>query len=220
MVHIHDIDALPTELPIFPLPGALLLPRGRLPLNIFEPRYLNMTQDALGAGRMIGMIQPKISEPGLVEDGIEVFTTGCAGRVVSFSETDDGRFMITLLGVCRFRIAQEIKARDGYRRVDPDYEPFAGDLEADPTALADRARLVAAVDAFFAAKGIEGDRDAIVKAEDEPLVTALAMLCPLGVEEKQALLESADTADRGLLMTGLLEMAVRVGDQPTQAARH
>ncbi len=220
MVQVHDIGALPAELPIFPLPGALMLPRGRLPLNIFEPRYLNMISDALGAGRMIGMVQPKTPQPGLVEDGVEVFATGCAGRLVSFSETDDGRYLITLLGVCRFHVGEEADGSGGYRLVRPDYRPFAADLETDATRLADRGRLIAAVDAYFSAKSIEADRQAIEAAEDEPLVTALAMLCPLGVDEKQALLECTDTTGRGHLLTGFLEMEVRAGDEPTQAARH
>lgn len=220
MVQVHDIDALPAELPIFPLPGALMLPRGRLPLNIFEPRYLNMISDALGAGRMIGMVQPKSPQLGLVDDGVDIFATGCAGRLVSFAETDDGRYLITLLGVCRFRVAREVDGLSGYRRVLPDYHSFAADLETDTTRLADRGRLIAAVDAYFAAKSIEADRQAIEAAEDEPLVTALAMLCPLGVDEKQALLECADTTGRGYLLTGFLEMEVRAGDEPTQAARH
>src|SRR5215831_831746 len=118
--------ALPTIIPIFPLTGVLLLPRGRLPLNIFEPRYLAMTRDALAGERLIGMVQP--SDPTASGSNPPVYPTGCAGRITSFSETDDGRFLITLTGACRFRIREELPLLEGYRRVVPEWNGFARDL--------------------------------------------------------------------------------------------
>ena len=142
-------EDLPPEIPVFPLPGALLLPRARLPLNIFEPRYLAMTQDALAAGRMFGMIQP---EPGAPRGptGPGLYRVGCLGRLSSFAETEDGRFLITLTGVIRFRVAEELPMRRGYRRVRADYAPYRADLDLaqEPPPL-DRARLVGALRAFF-----------------------------------------------------------------------
>ena len=122
---------LPEAFPIFPLPGALLLPRSKLPLNIFEPRYLAMVEDALGAGRMIAMIQPDASAP-VTTKGPGLFRVGCLGRLTSFSETEDGRYQITLAGVTRFRVAEELESIRGYRRVRGDYAPFVRDL--DPSA--------------------------------------------------------------------------------------
>src|SRR5690348_16064163 len=122
--------ALPAILPIFPLTGVLLLPRGRLPLNIFEPRYLAMTRDALAGERLIGMVQP--SDPGVPLGGNPpVYPTGCAGRITSFAETEDGRFLITLTGTCRFRIREELALLEGYRRIVPDWDEFAGDLASE-----------------------------------------------------------------------------------------
>src|ERR1700731_963988 len=133
-----DLAALPDTLPIFPLTGVLLLPRGRLPLNIFEPRYLAMTRDALGGERLIGMVQP--SDPTVAGMNPPVYPIGCAGRLTQFSETDDGRFLITLTGVSRFRIREELPLLDGYRRVVPDWQPFAHDRAAPGTPEFDRDR--------------------------------------------------------------------------------
>lgn len=220
MIGERGLGTLPAVLPIFPLSGVLLLPRGHLPLNIFEPRYLTMTEDALGAGRMIGMIQPRLPQPGLVEDGVEVFATGCAGRIISFSETGDGRFLITLRGVCRFRIAQELEGVGGYRRAGADYTAFAADLQENAEPLADRRRLLGAVHAFLEVKRIEADWKAIEGAADEVLVTTLAMAAPLEAGEKQALLECSDLAGRAELLAGLLEMAARTDQEAPQSARH
>src|SRR6516162_7407943 len=132
--------ALPSILPIFPLAGVLLLPRGRLPLNIFEPRYLAMTRDALAGERLIGMIQP--SDPRVVGDNPPVYPTGCAGRITSFSEADDGRFLIALTGISRFRIREELPLLEGYRRVVPEWLEFARDLAGDDEASFDRDRLL------------------------------------------------------------------------------
>ncbi len=182
-------EALPAEIPIFPLSGALLLPEGRLPLNIFEPRYLAMVEDALAAGRMLGMVQGDPALPRLGADS-QTYKVGCLGRVSSFSETDDGRLLITLTGLVRFRIAEEIAGRRGYRRVRADYAEFAADLDvtAPPPPL-DREALLAALRPYFRARGIEANWEAIEQTGEAMLVTTLCMVCPFDVREKQALLE-------------------------------
>ncbi|MGC2412161.1 MAG: LON peptidase substrate-binding domain-containing protein [Stellaceae bacterium] len=201
---------LPDILPIFPLSGVLLLPRGRLPLNIFEPRYLAMTRDALGGERLIGMIQP--SEPQDDNRGggglnPPVYPIGCAGRITQFSETDDGRYLLTLTGVSRFRIREELQLLNGYRRVVPDWQPFAHDRDRPGEPGYDRERLIRGLKSYFAARQIQADFEAIEKAPGEYLVTSLAMACPFAPSEKQALLEAADPDERGRLLTTLVEMA-------------
>ena len=226
--------ALPGVLPIFPLIGVLLLPRGRLPLNIFEPRYLAMTRDALGGERLIGMIQPSDPqgehgprEHGPREHGIggmnpPVYPVGCAGRITQFSETDDGRFLITLTGVSRFRIVEELPLLSGYRRVVPDWQAFAQDREARVAPQFDRARLVRGLKNFFGQRQLSADWSAIEKAPAEQLVTSIAMACPFAPSEKQALLEAADLEQRATLLTGLVEMAAikPTTDEDDTGTRH
>ena len=202
--------ALPDILPIFPLTGVLLLPRGRLPLNIFEPRYLAMTRNALGGERLIGMVQP--SDPqddnrGGGGPNPPVYPVGCAGRVTQFSETDDGRYLLTLTGVSRFRIREELPLLDGYRRVVPDWQPFAHDRERPGKPEFDRERLIRGLRSYFVQRQIQADFEAIEKAPGEYLVTSLAMACPFAPSEKQALLEAADPDERARLLTTLVEMA-------------
>jgi hypothetical protein len=202
-------DELPKTLPIFPLPFALLLPRGRLPLNLFEPRYLNMGIDAMKGDQMIGMVQPVEPERDPVSADAELFHTGCAGRITSFSETDDGRLLITLTGMCRFDIAREIEGDGGYRRVEPDYSPYRSDMDPAGTPIElDRERLVELLRAYAAHKGFELDWSAIDKAGDEVLLTSLAMMCPFEGQEKQALLEAPTLNDLSRVVMALLEMAV------------
>jgi Lon protease-like protein len=210
---------LPDELALFPLTGALLLPRGRLPLNIFEPRYLAMTRHALAHGRMIGLVQPMAEgQPGLsAPDATPLYPTGCAGRLVAFQETDDGRYQITLRGVCRFSIAAELSMLDGFRRCRPDFSTFLGDLAEAPDGLIDRDRLLAGLRGYFELQNIEADWESIERTPDERLVTTIAMVCPFDAAEKQALLESADLAGRGKLLIGLVEAALRDGDGRTGA---
>ena len=202
--------ALPDILPIFPLTGVLLLPRGRLPLNIFEPRYLAMTRNALGGERLIGMVQP--SDPqddnrGGGGPNPPVYPVGCAGRVTQFSETDDGRYLLTLTGVSRFRIREELPLLDGYRRVVPDWRPFAHDRERPGKPEFDRERLIRGLRSYFVQRQIQADFEAIEKAPGEYLVTSLAMACPFAPSEKQALLEAVDPDERARLLTTLVEMA-------------
>ncbi len=210
-------DALPASLPIFPLTGVLLLPRGRLPLNIFEERYLAMTADALKGERLIGMVQP---QEGAGDAGDPpVYRTGCAGRMVSFSETDDGRYLITLSGLARFDILRELPRAALYRRVVPDWEPYRADL-APATAAIDRARLLATLKPFLERQGVVADWPAVEATPDERLVTTVAMVAPFQPAEKQALLEARDLAERARLLTALVEMSVHGGTERAEGARH
>jgi Lon protease-like protein len=199
-----DFQALPRVVPIFPLPGVLLLPGAPLPLNIFEPRYLAMVRDAIAGERVIGMIQPCEEAPDV--GAAKVYETGCAGRITAFSETGDGRFLITLTGMIRFDVTRELPMIDGYRRVAADYGRFRGDLD-EPAGEIDRAQLLETLGAYFAANGIEGDWEAIEETEDEMLVTSLAMVCPFAAPEKQALLEAMTLSERARTMTAIMEMA-------------
>ncbi|MFZ4407216.1 MAG: LON peptidase substrate-binding domain-containing protein [Paracraurococcus sp.] len=201
---------LPAEIAVFPLSGALLLPGGRLPLNIFEPRYLAMTMDSLGTGRMFGMIQPEPAAP-RGETGPGLYRIGCLGRLSSFAETEDGRLLITLSGVIRFRVGEELAMRRGYRRVRPDYVGFEADLDLSEKPVGvDRAALLDALRAFFAARGIEANWEAIEQTSDEMLVLTLAMVCPFEVREKQALLVAATPEERAEMLVALL----RIGAHP------
>jgi uncharacterized protein len=199
-------EQLPAEIAIFPLSGALLLPGGKLPLNIFEPRYMAMTLDSLASGRMFGMIQGDPSQP-RGERGSTIYQVGCLGRLSSFSETEDGRLLITLTGVTRFRVAEEIEMRRGYRRVRADYGAYADDLEPDAPEDVAREAVLEALRPYFTVKGIEANWDAIEEMAGPALVTTLAMVCPFGVPEKQALLEAPTLRDRAESLIALLRMA-------------
>ncbi len=203
---------LPSEFPIFPLPGALLLPHGRLPLNIFEPRYLAMVDDSLAAGRMFGMIQPNTHAPRL-PNGPSLYQIGCLGRLSHFSETDDGRYLITLTGISRFRVVEELPIRHGYRRVTADFTPFTADLSPQGTSAGlKRTELLGALRPFFTMHDIDANWDAIERMPEALLVTTLAMLCPFDDAEKQALLEAPTETDRAADLLALLRMSVHEGD--------
>jgi uncharacterized protein len=215
----RGIAALCETLPIFPLAGVLLLPRGRLPLNIFEPRYLAMTRDALAGDRLIGMVQP--SDPNQPLSGNPpVYPTGCAGRITSFSETDDGRFLITLTGLCRFRIREELPLLSGYRRVVPQWEPFANDLRNPREPKFDRERLMRGLRAYFDKHQIKAEWDALGSVPAERLVTSIAMVCPFEPSEQQALLEAGDLEERAKLLTAIVEMAVMESPGDGPSIRH
>jgi Lon protease-like protein len=212
---------LPTALPIFPLSGVLLLPGGRVPLQIFEPRYLALIEDALGQGRLLGMVQPvkQLRDP--VPDGTPVYPVGCAGRIVSFAESDDGRYFVILAGTSRFRIASELASVRGYRRVVPDWAPFACDREDGPEPDIDRPRLVRAARAFFSARGLEADARSLDELNGPALVTWLAMACPFAPSEKQALLECACHSERADALAATLELAAHErGGAPGAGLRH
>jgi Lon protease-like protein len=221
------LEDLPKTIPVFPLTGVLLLPHGRLPLNVFEPRYLAMVEDALAArDRIIGMIQPRqpgsegMTRGGVTPPSTPLYATGCAGRIAHFSETGDGRYMITLRGICRFDTAEELPTVRGYRRVVADYTRWRGDLaEADQArGVIDRERLIAPLRAYFAAHNVATDWDLIAETPDDRLVSTLAMNCPFAPQEKQALLECATLTDLAKTVTALIEMAA--SGQSDDTARH
>lgn len=198
---------LPETIPVFPLPGALMLPRARLPLNIFEPRYLAMLDDTLRSEhRLIGMIQPLESRG----DGPPTLRRiGCAGRVTSFSETEDGRYLIALSGVCRFRVVREVEGFTPYRRVTADWSDFARDLgsgEDDPGF--ERKPFLSLLRRYFEAARLSSDWDSLEEADEEMLINSLSMLCPFAVEEKQALLEAPRLAERRETLCALMEFAI------------
>ena len=197
---------LPAVVPIFPLPGILLFPSVQLPLNVFEPRYLAMFNDALAGNRYIGMIQPSEVEedPGAAP----VYPVGCVGRISDFSETDDGRMLATLTGVSRFRIKQEIVAITPYRQIEADYSTFDTDKKHQPSSDAlDRKPLLDVLKSYFGTLGMEASGESLQTMPITILVNQLSMLCPFESIEKQALLESADIADRYDLLLNLMKMA-------------
>jgi len=199
---------LPEIIPVFPLPGVLLLPGGRLPLNIFEPRYIAMFDDALGAPlRAVGMIQPQDSERG--QAAPPLYPVGCLGRITSFAEQDGGsyRYLITLTGMCRFTIREEIEPGRGYRRMRVDYDPWRGDLESRPVEGLDRDGLLRTIKRYFKTNDISADWEAIAGTPEDRLVTTLAMVCPFSANEKQALLEAVDPTARARTLMALMEMA-------------
>ena len=219
--HATRLEDLPAELPVLPLTGVLLLPRGRLPLNIFEPRYLAMTRDALAPPRLVGMIQPLSPDgDGDVRANPDLYGIGCAGRIVSFSETDDGRFLMTLTGVARFEVEAELPMRSGYRRVIPRWDRFKGDLATDPGTV-DRKALLASLKPYFESRGLKADWQLVEKTEDERLIAMLAMACPFAPPEKQALLEAPGVKARAELLLGLIEMALATpAEAPHELRKH
>jgi Lon protease-like protein len=201
---------LPETIAVFPLPGALLLPRSLLPLHIFEPRYLAMIDDALKTShRLIGMIQPR-EIPG--SDEKRLHAIGCAGRVTQFSETQDGRYMITLSGMSRFRVQKEVPGFTPYRRCDVTWDGFSNDLGGtEHDERFDRERFLDLLGRYFEAMSLATDWDTLKEAEDELLINSLSTLCPFDPEEKQALLEAPSLATRRETLVTLLEFALRGG---------
>lgn len=201
---------LPDVIPIFPLPGALLLPRARLPLHLFEPRYLTMLDDALKTdARLIGMVQPNGDK--------RLHAIGCAGRVTAMSETDDGRYMITLAGMSRFRVREEVEGFTPYRRCRVDWAGFDADLgpeEVDPGM--DRPRLMSLLERFFEDRGLSTDWDSMDEADPELLINSLSMMCPFEPEERQALLEAPSLSTRRETLVTLIEYALAGGDDERQ----
>ena len=209
---------LPPVLPIFPLNGVLLLPRGQLPLNIFEPRYLAMTRDAMAGDRLIGMVQPQNPNQ-LMAGNPPVYATGCAGVITDFAKTQDSRFLITLTGLCRFRIGEELPLVSGYRRVVPDWTRYAADLDGEEDADFDRHRLLQSLRTYFGRNRISANWEALAAVRGERLIASLAMVCPFEPSEKQALLEAADLGARARLLTTIVEMA-GLGPLAEGGARH
>ena len=208
------LEDIPSEFAVFPLAGALLLPRGKLPLNVFEPRYLAMTLDSLATGRMFGLIQP---DPHAAMHGDEsgLYRVGCLGRLSSFNETDDGRLLITLTGLMRFTIAAELDSRAGYRRVRGDFSLFTSDLAQTRQPLElERDKILTALRAYFSRRKVEANWDAIRGLSDDTLVITLAMACPFEAVEKQALLEAPTDSDRAATLLALLQMGAAGPDLP------
>jgi Lon protease-like protein len=198
---------LPPVIPVFPLAGALLLPRGQMPLNVFEPRYLAMVDDAMAdRHRLIGMIQPDPAHPG-PEDKPNLYKIGCVGRITQLAETGDGRYLLELTGVARFRIEDEEKVLTPYRQCRVTYQPFADDFVARKGEDAvNREELLKTLSDFLKANKLKADWDGIEKAPNEALVNALAMMSPYGAAEKQALLEAPDLKARAEILVAVTEM--------------
>ncbi|MFW2588879.1 LON peptidase substrate-binding domain-containing protein [Sagittula sp. SSi028] len=208
------ISDLPQTLPVFPLPGALLLPRARLPLHIFEPRYLQMLDDCLKTeSRLIGMIQPQPARNAGDADIPPVHRIGCAGRITQFSETEDGRYMITLTGISRFRTTGEIDGFHPYRKFRVDWTGFERDQgSAERDSDFDRDSLMRLLDRYFTARDLSADWETMREADDELLINSLAMLMDFSPEDKQALLEAPSLSTRRETLVTLIEYALRGGE--------
>ncbi len=204
--YVVTSDLTPT-LPIFPLSGALLLPRGTLPLNIFEPRYIQLVDDVMRGDRLIGMIQPRIPER--LSAMPPLYDVGCVGRITNYAETDDARLLITLTGLCRFRIGRELTVQTPYRQIEAAYEVFREDLTPSDASFdeGDRKRLLTALKGYLSNQKMEADWESIQHAPAEHLVNALAMICPFETSEKQALLEAPSLADRARTLITLISMS-------------
>lgn len=201
---------LPDTIPVFPLPGALLLPRTKLPLHIFEPRYLAMLNDTLKTShRLIGMIQPCENPE---NDSDNLHRVGCAGRLTAFSETEDGRYMVTLSGVSRYRVTAETDSFAPYRRCEVAWDSFSKDLSPmEKDDEFDRDGFLGLLQRYFEDQELKTDWDALRDAEDELLINSLSMLCPFDLEDKQALLEAPDLPTRRKTLVTLMEFALLGG---------
>ena len=196
-------ERLPTTIPIFPLAGAVVMPGAQLPLNIFEPHYINMVEDALAQHRMFAMVQP---DPDSGSDGEGVYRTGCAGRISSFSETDDHRFLLILLGVCRFEIQEELPTMRGYRRVIADWQHFAVDYAPSHLAAAVRNELLGRLRIYMKANGLTVTWNEVEELDDARLVNTLVSRLPLDAIDKQALIETGSLTERARLLGALLDV--------------
>jgi uncharacterized protein len=210
--HYRSAKDIPGSVPVFPLAAALLLPGGRMPLNIFEPRYLQMIDEVIAGKRLIGMIQPRLDGAQREDGEPRLCEVGCLGRLTSFAETGDGRYLISLQGVCRFRVAEELAVKTPFRQCR--ILPFAGDLKDDQAAEINRGALLKAFRAYLEANDLEADWDSVSRAENATLVNALSMMSPYGAAEKQALLEAPDLKTRAETLIAITEMALaRNGDE-------
>lgn len=192
------------------------MPDGKLPLNVFERRYVNMIDDALAGGRVIGMVQPDTQRPE-TPSGPALYRVGCVGRLTSFSETDDGRYLVTLSGLSRFAVQVELEVQRGYRRVRADVARFAADLVAPEGGEIDREALLTALRAYFAVQGFNANWEAIEEMDDAGLVTTLSMVCPFEPPEKQALLEAGTPGERAGVLLTLLQMGAHASDAGLRA---
>lgn len=217
------IDQLPVELPVFPLAGTILLPRATLPLNIFEPRYLDMIDDALRGERVIGIIQPA-GEGGPTGSPLSrtvgLRSVGCCGRITTFQESDDGRLLIALTGIARFRPGQELATEKPYRIVRPEYRSYALDLDpGHGEADVDRERLLDALRRYLSQRGLQADWQSIAKSSTEHLVNWLSIASPFASEEKQALIEASSLKERAEILIALAEMDLASGGDGSSGTR-
>ena len=215
-VPYEDLSQISDVIPVFPLSGALLLPGGQLPLNIFEPRYLRMIEDAMSGDKLIGIIQPCL-KGGMIEDNVPALSTiGCIGRLTTFQETGDGRYLIGLSGICRFNMLEEIQVNTEYRQCR--VNPIGDDLkENEFMDKIDRPAVIAAFRKFLTANNIEADWDSVAETDSVTLVNALCMMSPYGPAEKQVLLESKDICDRAEKLVAISEFHLAAGgnEEPT-----
>ena len=209
----HNIDDLPKTLGVFPLTGVLLLPRGQLPLNVFEPRYLALVDAAMSGNRLVGMIQPQEHEDRMLKPSLT--TTGCAGRITNYRETEDNRYLITLTGICRFKVTSELAATTPFRQVQSNFAPFAGDLVNADDSHFPREKVLAALKDYLSKRDLKADWRSVMSAPAETLVNALAMLCPFEPAEKQAILEAPDWDHRVSTLVALLEMSGSASGSPS-----
>jgi len=213
--HYRRLTDLPARLPLFPLRGAILLPRAVLPLSVFEPRYLELLDDVMSGGRIIGIIQPERSETAEESPAgsdVALKPVGCAGRVTTYQELDDGRLMIALTGIARFAIEREQPTGKPYRQFAVDFRRFVGDLEQGAgEAELDRPALLAALKSYLEHRRLRADWNAIAQAPGEHLVNMLSIVSPFGPEEKQALLEAPDLKRRAEVLVALAEMDMASG---------
>lgn len=215
----RSIADCPGVIPLFPLAETLLLPRGHLPLNVFEPRYLALVDDVLGTHRVVGIIQPDDDGEGDLSQSdavVPLYKVGCAGRITQFVEMDDGRYLVSLTGVARFRVAEELQVLTPYRQARVDYEPFQSDFtaHAGQEGVA-RQAVVEVLRRFANARNLRVDWNTIEQASNEALVNALSMMSPFGTREKQALLEAADLRTRAETLVAITEIELaRSGDDP------
>lgn len=210
-------DKLPVTIPVFPLEGAVLMPGTELPLNVFEPRYLDMIFDVLGIHRMLGMVQPAAADP--KESVPTLSATGCAGRIKWFSETDDGRILIVLRGICRFDVGQELSTTRPYRRVVADWQRFANDYEDLDAELPERNHIMGLLRTYSQALGLDLAWDELSKLSGTRLLNWLTTRLPLSPAEKQSLIEAVQAAERVRLLSGLIEMYI-AHPEGASATRH
>jgi Lon protease-like protein len=209
------ISDLPSSFPVFPLSGVLLLPRGQLPLNIFEPRYLQMLDDALGRGRYLGMIQP------LDENSDQLAPVGCLGRISSFSEAEDGRMIISVTGICRFSVVEELPVTTPYRQVNASFDSYVDDLIVDAGSFdVNREGLIDVLRRYLDASGLSVDWESVESSSNEALVNSLSMISPFGAREKQAMLEASSLGERNEILIALTEMALARGLEPGSENDH
>ena len=209
MIKNFSKSDLPHTLPIFPLPGAVVFPFGNLPLNIFEPRYIAMIESVLSTHRFIGMIQPVVHQN---KNEKKLYPVGCAGKIISFTETSDSRFLIELSGILRFKIKKELTLIKGYRRIEPDWNPFLNDLKNDYHLL-NLSTLLMELKKYFDKNSINVDLNEISKISNEQILASIPQICSFKVLEKQAILEATTLQDRVDVLTSLLRMYTLEGNE-------